>query len=523
MSVTGRLLPSVLTCFERLQRLERFEQVFSGGLMSSEVRFIDTTVRDGNQSLWALNMRIGAMLPALPHMDEAGFESMEFFLSVIFKKYVREHKENPWYWLKEGTRCIRKTRLRYHGGMHSAFEKTPHCILKLLVERLVSYGLTLTRTSNCWNDYSAFKEEIEDLKKNGMDTVANLIYSVSPRHSDEYYARKAAEAAAAKPWRICFKDVGGLLSPERARTLIPVVLKAAGDIPVEFHAHCNSGQAPLNYLEGVKLGMRILHTAIPPLANGSSQPSVFNIANNLKTLGYDPQVDLKPLEAVVKHFSAVAKKDGLPIGKPVEYDESMYGHQVPGGMISNMRHQLRIVGMEHKMEAALEEAARVRAEFGYPIMVTPLSQFVGTQAAINVIVGERYKEVPDQNIQYALGIWGKEAIEFMDPNIRDMILRRPRAKEWTHWEQPEPTLHEIRQKYGMNLSAEDLILHYFAGEDYVKALPDHGKPREYLDATQPLVKMIEQLAKRKESNQVYIKQPGFSIRMEKRSGAGTVA
>jgi oxaloacetate decarboxylase alpha subunit len=484
--------------------------------MTNEVKFIDTTVRDGNQSLWALNMRVGAMLPAAEYIDQAGYESIEFFLSVMFKKYVREHKENPWYWLREGTKRIKKTRLRYHGGMHSAFEKTPHAVLKLFIERLVSYGLTLTRTSNCWNDYSAFKEEIADLKSVGMDTVANLIYSVSPRHTDEYYAKKAKEAAAAKPWRICFKDVGGLLSPERARTLIPVVLKAAGNIPVEFHAHCNSGQAPLCYLEGVKLGMRILHTATPPLANGSSQPSVFNIASNLKALGYTPAIDLKPLEAVEKHFTYIAKQDGLPIGKPVEYDQSQYGHQVPGGMISNMRHQLKIVGLEHKMETALEEAGRVRAEFGYPIMVTPLSQYVVTQAAINVIVGERYKEVPDQVIQYALGLWGKEAIEVMDKNIRDQILSRPRAKEWTHWEQPEPTLHEIRQKYGANLSDEDLILNYFAGEDYVKALPNGGKPREYLDATQPLVKIIEQLAKRKDSNQVYIKQPGFTIKMEKR-------
>ena len=484
--------------------------------MTNEVKFIDTTVRDGNQSLWALNMRVGAMLPAAEYIDQAGYESIEFFLSVMFKKYVREHKENPWYWLREGTKRIKKTRLRYHGGMHSAFEKTPHALLKLFIERLVSYGLTLTRTSNCWNDYSAFKEEIADLKSVGMDTVANLIYSVSPRHTDEYYAKKAKEAAAAKPWRICFKDVGGLLSPERARTLIPVVLKAAGKIPVEFHAHCNSGQAPLCYLEGVKLGMRILHTATPPLANGSSQPSIFNIASNLKALGYTPMIDLKPLEAVEKHFTYVAKQDGLPIGKPVEYDQSQYRHQVPGGMISNMRHQLKIVGLEHKMEAALEEAGRVRAEFGYPIMVTPLSQYVGTQAAINVIVGERYKEVPDQVIQYALGLWGKEAIEVMDKNIRDKILSRPRAKEWTHWEQPEPTLHEIRQKYGANLSDEDLILNYFAGADYAKALPNGGKPREYLDATQPLVKIIEQLAKRKDSNQVYIKQPGFTIKMEKR-------
>jgi oxaloacetate decarboxylase (Na+ extruding) subunit alpha len=485
--------------------------------MSDEVRFIDTTLRDGNQSLWALNMRVGAMLPAAPLMDQAGFESMEFFLSVIFKKYVREHKENPWYWLREGTKRLTKTRLRYHGGMHSAFEKTPHCILKLLVERLVSYGLTLTRTSNCWNDFDAFKEEIEDLKENGMDTVANLIYSVSPRHTDQYYEKKAREAAAAKPWRICFKDVGGLLAPERARTLIPVVLKAAGKIPVEFHAHCNSGQAPLCYLEGVKLGMRILHTAVPPLANGSGQPSIFNIAHNLKALGYSPAVDLKPLESVTKHFTYVAHKDGLPIGRPVEYDQSQYAHQVPGGMISNMRHQLKIVGMERKMEAALEESGRVRAEFGYPIMVTPLSQFVGTQAAINVIVGERYKEVPDQVIQYALGIWGKEGAELMDPQVKDKILNRPRAKEWTQWEQPDPSLRDVRQKYGVHLSDEDLILRYFAGEDYVKALENDGKPKEYLDATQPLVKLIEQIAKRQESNQFYIKQPGFTVRMERRA------
>jgi oxaloacetate decarboxylase alpha subunit len=482
-----------------------------------EVRFIDTTLRDGNQSLWALNMRIGAMLPAAEHMDQAGFESMEFFLSVMFKKYVREHKENPWYWLREGTKRLKKTRLRYHGGMHSAFEKTPHCILKLQIERLVSYGLTLTRTSNCWNDYDAFKQEIDDLKQNGMDTVANLIYSVSPRHTDEYYARKAKEAAATKPWRICFKDVGGLLTPERARTLIPVVLKNAGAIPVEFHAHCNSGQAPLCYLEGVKLGMRILHTAVPPLANGSSQPSIFNIAQNLHSLGYTPAVDLKPLQAVEKHFTAVAKRDGLPIGKPPEYDQSQYSHQVPGGMISNMRHQLKIVGLEHKMEEALEEAAHVRKDFGYPIMVTPLSQYVGTQAAINVILGERYKEVPDQVIQYALGIWGKEGAELMDPQVKDKILSRSRAKEWTHWEQPEPSLHEVRQKLGATISDEELILRFFAGNDYVDALPNGGKPREYLDATQPLVKLVEELAKRKDTNQVYIQRPNFSVRMEKRA------
>jgi oxaloacetate decarboxylase alpha subunit len=173
--------------------------------------------------------------------------------------------------------------------------------------------------------------------------------------------------------------------------------------------------------------------------------------------------------------------------------------------------------MEHKMEAALEEAAHVRKDFGYPIMVTPLSQYVGTQAAINVLLGERYKEVPDQVIQYALGFWGKEAIEVMDPDVRDKILSRPRAKEWTHWEQPEPTLHEVRQKLGVHLSDEELILRFFAGDDYVNALPDGGRPRQSLNGDLPLVKLIEQLSQRKGSNQIYIQRPGFSVRMEKRT------
>ncbi|MBI2360866.1 MAG: carboxylase, partial [Deltaproteobacteria bacterium] len=330
----------------------------------SEIHFIDTTVRDGPQSLWALGMRTGMMLSVADRMDRAGFESMEFFVTTMFKKFVREHKEDPWDWLRLGTKRFQETRLRYHGGVHSAFEKTPSCVLRLMVERIVSYGITLTRTSNPWNDYDAFKVEIDELKKLGMDTVANLIYSVSPRHTDEYYARKAREAAAIRPYRICFKDVGGLLTPARARTLIPVVLKNAGDVPVEFHAHCNNGLASLNYLEAVKLGLTTLHTAVPPLANGSAQPSIFNVARNLRALGHTPLVDEAAVKPVEEQLTFIARREGLPIGRPLEYDHSQYLHQVPGGMISNLRHQLKLVGMQDKIEAKLEEAARVRAEFG---------------------------------------------------------------------------------------------------------------------------------------------------------------
>src|SRR5262245_27845832 len=226
------------------------------------IHIIDTTLRDGQLSLWALRMTTGAMLAIAEQLDRCGFQSLEFFGFAGFMKYVREHKENPWDWIGLGAKKFRQTRLRYHGGRASGFEKVPGCVRKLLVERLVAHGLTLTRSSDPWNDYGAAAIENRELRQLGMDVVVNIIYSVSPRHSDEYYAQKAREAAAIQPYRICFKDVGGLLTPERTRKLIPLIQTNIGAMPLEFHAHCNNGLAPFNYLEAIKLGVDILHTAI---------------------------------------------------------------------------------------------------------------------------------------------------------------------------------------------------------------------------------------------------------------------
>src|ERR1043165_4694515 len=239
-----------------------------------EIRFVDTTVRDGQLSLWALGMRTGAMLAIAEQMDRCGFESMEFFGFAGYIKYVREHKENPGDWMKMGAKKFRHTRLRYYGGLATGFEKIRRSVRLLMIERVVAHGITLTRSSDPWNDYEASAVEIEGLQKLGMQVIVNIIYSVSPRHTDDYYARKAREAAAIKPYRICFKDVAGLLTPERTRTLFPLIQKNIGDLPLEFHAHCNNGLAPLNYVEAIKLGVETLHTAIPPLANGASQPSI---------------------------------------------------------------------------------------------------------------------------------------------------------------------------------------------------------------------------------------------------------
>jgi oxaloacetate decarboxylase alpha subunit len=306
-----------------------------------------------------------------------------------------------------------------------------------------------------------------------------------------------------------------MLTPERTRTLARLIRANAGDTTLEFHAHCNNGLAPINVLEAVKEGIHIIHTSIPPLANGSAQPSIFNVARNLRALGYKPLVNEKVLEPVEQHFYRVAREEGLPIGAPRQYDETWYRHQVPGGMISNLRHQLKMLGKENQMERVLDEIVQVRSELGYPIMVTPFAQFVGSQAAINVITGERYKEVTDQVIQYALGLWGKEGAEYTAPEVKAKILDRPRARELEKFEVPDVSLNEVRKKYGgPNLSDDELILRFYAGPEFVDALKSAPPRKEYLDARKPLVRLVEELG-RKHLGHVYIRKGDFSLSVKR--------
>ena len=196
------------------------------------------------------------------------------------------------------------------------------------------------------------------------------------------------------------------------------------------------------------------------------------------------------------HFTKIAKQENLTIGKPPEYDYAQYVRQIPGGMSSNLRHQLRRVGIEDKLEQTLDEAARVRAEFGYPIMVTPLSQFVGSQAAINVIVGERYKEVTDQTIEYALGVWGKEGGALMDAGIRDKILSRGRAAEIAKREPPHASLQEIRQRFGgSGVSDEEVLLRFFTSKEDVHNMRAAGPARLYSNGGNPLLRLLEEITR----------------------------
>lgn len=485
----------------------------------SEINFVDTTFRDGHASLWAEGMTTGMMLPVAEQMDRVGFTSMELTALSHFKKCVRELYDDPWERIRLISRKITNTPLTLM--MHcsiTAFDVTPLPILKLWLERIAANGINRIQLMEPSNDMSFRVPETIGFAKNaGLKVCMALVYSLSPKHTDEYYAQKARDAAKLNIDAIYLKDPGGLLTPDRTRTLIPAILENINGIPLELHSHCTTGLAPLCYLEAMKLGVTTFHTAIPPLGNGSSQPSVFNIASNARFLGFTPTIDEETIKPISDHFRFIAKRENLPIGTPLEYDYYQYIHQVPGGVISNLRHQLSTLKSEDRLEEVFEEIVRVRSDLGYPIMVTPFSQFVVSQAFINVMLNERYKQVTDEIIQYALGHWGKEASSSIDPDIKDIIINRTRAKEISQMPPSELTVDEVRKRIGgKNISDDDLLLLYIIGEEEdIKKMRAANREQKNYTAKTPLMALVQELARQKDSRYIHVQKKDFSLTFKK--------
>jgi oxaloacetate decarboxylase alpha subunit len=390
-------------------------------------------------------------------------------------------------------------------------------IADLWLERLAANGITELRTSDPSNTQKYWHLAVESAKRVGLKTILNIIYSISPKHTEQYFIERARAAAELDVARICFKDPGGLLTPEATRRLVPLILREAKDKRVEFHTHCNTGLGAICCLEAIRCGIHSINTAIPPLADASSNPSLFNVATNARALGYRTMVDEAVLQPVMSHFTTVAKQQNLPLGKPLEYDAHHALHQVPGGMISNFRFQLSSLGKLDKLPQVLEEVCRVRAEFGYPIMVTPYSQFFGVQAAINVIVGARYREITDEVFLYALGFWGEEEAQAIEANLRDRLLQHPRARELAQLRIPETSLAEFRQKFS-GVNDDEKLLNFFAGADAVAALKAPNRSKHQSQGSAWLLALIEHIAKRKGPVHVFIQRQDFSLRLARHSG-----
>jgi oxaloacetate decarboxylase alpha subunit len=458
-------------------------------------------------------MTTGMMLPAVERLDRAGFCSLEVLSPSFIGKCVRDLREDPIERIRLLAARGGRTPMRVNGGGLNLFGTDQQVMVEMFWRVMAAAGIREARVSDSWNDPKVWKLRAGAVAAAGVRPIINITYSISPRHTDECYAERVRAAVNLKPFRICLKDPGGLLTPERTRALVPLMMAHAGGTPIEMHTHCSTGLGPLCVLEAVRQGIRIVNTSIPPLADDASLPSIFNVAANLRALGYETGIDEESLRPVAKHFTTIARREGFPIGQPAAYDYTQYVHQVPGGMISNLRNQLREVGAEDRLPAALEEVVRVRAEYGYPIMVTPLSQYVGSQAALNVMTGERYKQVTDQSIRYALGHFGGDVETAMDPEVRARILEHPRARDLAQIDHRQLSLAQIRRDLdASSLSEEELLLRYLLRKDDIERMRAVAGPvQEYITDGALLVSLISELSKTAPRNTIRISKPGFSI------------
>lgn len=414
---------------------------------TNEIQFVDQTIRDAQQSLWGNMMTTDMILPIATVMDQVGYNAIAFSGGRAGIVATRNLGESIFERCRLLSKKIVKTPLRSSASHWSAFGfyVEPLATSELWIKHMAACGIKSFWFCNYQQRIDREKYLAQVAKTEGVEVVGGIMYTLSPVHTDELWAQKTRKMVGAGSIdRIMIEDAGGVLTPERTRTLLPTIQKESQGIPIEFHSHCNLGMAPVCYVEAMKAGIRTLHTAVSPLANGSSMPSTENTLRNARHLGYTSNLDQEALKTISDYFRKTAQEHGMRLGVPVEYDVSLYWHQIPGGMMGTMRNQLAELKQEHRMEEVQEEAGQVRKELGYPVMATPYSQFVGAQALFNITTGERYKIVPDEVIRYVLGHYG-EPDGPVDPNIKDKILGSPKAKRWLTWKEPEVTIEDLRQ------------------------------------------------------------------------------
>jgi oxaloacetate decarboxylase alpha subunit len=445
----------------------------------AHIEIIDQTIRDGQQSLWGMRMQAGTALPVTPLIDRTGYSVVDFVGSSMFEIMVRHARENPWEGLDLVVQSLPHVRVRAGMRCHGiiTMSVTPNDLMDLWVRRLCEHGV---RSFWIHDPLHCNVDKLHRLARvaaeYGAEVVLALMYCFSPVHTDAYYADRAkALAASAHVTRLILYDMGGLLTPERTRTLVPAVKSAAGTTPVEIHSHNVTGLAPLVYLEAIAQGLDIIHTCSRPLANGASLPSIEMTLRNLELLGHTTDIDESLLAPVAEHFERVARTAGFPLGVPNEYDLWVYEHQIPGGMTGTLRNQLAQHHKTDRLDEVLREVADVRRELGYPPMATPFSQLVGTVAVMNVLTGKRWSSIPDEVIQYAYGYYG-QPVAPIDPEVMDMIDSHPRAREIRGTEPPNPSLAEIRKQYG-GVPDDELILRFLVAEDHVEAMKRAGPVR----------------------------------------------
>jgi oxaloacetate decarboxylase (Na+ extruding) subunit alpha len=472
--------------------------------------FIDVTLRDAHQCLWSTRMTTAMMTPILAAIDRAGYAYINILGGAVFDVCVRYLHENPFERVgllcsRLATPCDGLTR----GQSLYTFELFPDDIVALNSHALARRGIEVLTVYDALNDNRNIVSSVTSGHAAGMKVNAMMTYTLSPVHTDAYYIERARELVALAVDFISIKDPTGLLTPERSRTLFPAVVAAAGSIPVQLHSHCQSGLAPEVYGIAMQSGFRFGHTATRPLANGASLPATEEIVATARSLGIDTTVDDGALAEIAGYFNWLCEREGKPRGEVAAYDPALYEHQIPGGMISNLRSQLQTMRLEHRLPEILEEAARVRQDLGYPIVVSPFAQYIVTQATLNVVQGERYATIPDEIRKYARGYYGRLAAPPSDEFLARANIRPSEYVTQAPAAHLSPAIPALRAELGSGARDEDLLLASFHDRKLVAAL--RNPVPECRFHTTPLTELIGFLATRKDIEHARIRFAGADM------------
>lgn len=438
------------------------------------VKIVETSLRDGHQSLFATRMTTDEILLALSELDKVGYHAIEIWGGATFDACLRFLNEDPWERLRKVKKVCKNTKLQmlFRGQNILGYRHYADDVVEKFVEKAIKNGIDIIRIFDALNDIRNLKCAVDATKKYGGECQIALSYTTSPVHTVEYYVSLAKEVEKMGADSLCIKDMAGVLLPEDAYNLIKKI-KENTKLPIELHSHCTGGLMEMTYLRAIQAGVDIIDTALSPLSGGTSQPCTESINYALKGTEYDPKLDEDMLNNAASKLSKVKEKyiaNGLLNPKVLTCNPNILKYQVPGGMLSNLISQLTQQNALDKLEDVLKEVPNVRKDLGYPPLVTPLSQMVGTQAVLNVINGERYKMVPKEINDYLKGKYGMAPAE-IDEEIRRKIIGDEKVITHRPADDIAPEFANLKKQYkNLIRNDEDVLSIALFGDVAIKFL-----------------------------------------------------
>jgi pyruvate/oxaloacetate carboxyltransferase len=429
--------------------------------MAGKIEIMETVLRDAHQCLVATRMRTEDMLPIAAQLDDIGYWSLETWGGATFDATLRFLKEDPWERLRKLRAAMPKTRFQMllRGQNVVGYRNYPDDIVQAFVARAAANGIDVFRIFDAMNDIRNMKTAIEAALKTGKLVEGSVCYTISPVHSPDYFLRVAEKLADMGVQILCVKDMAGMLAPYAAYEIIKKI-KSRISLPLHLHSHCTAGLSPMNYLMAIEAGADILDTAIAPFSQGSSQPATEQIVAALKDTPHDTGLDLGKLGKIADYFYDVRRNYAefeSPVNNQIKTDVLI--SQVPGGMLSNLVAQLRQQNAENKLEAVLAEMPHVRKDLGYPPLVTPTSQIVGSQAALNVMMGKRYSVVAMETRNYVMGLYGEPPGPISD-DMKNKVLGKKEPIRCRPADLLKPGLERARKEAGSLATSEEDVLSY---------------------------------------------------------------